>query len=154
MLIVDKNTSKIDEVKKKLCKSFSMKDLGHSKQNFCMRIARLRDERNIYLSQKKYIERVLDYFNMKNAKPVSTPLDGHKKLRKKMCPTFWDEKESMTKDSYYSIVGSLIWCCQQISRQSRKRALGSCEVNTQKCVALSTTEAEYIAATESDKEMI
>ena len=26
-----KNTSKIDELKKELCKSFSMKDLGHAK---------------------------------------------------------------------------------------------------------------------------
>ena len=108
MLIVGKNTSKIDELKKELCKSFSMKDLGHAKQILGMRITRLRDKRKIYLSQKKYIERVLERFNMKNAKPVSTPLDGHKKLRKKMCPTFWDEKESMTKDSYYSIVGSLM----------------------------------------------
>ena len=55
MLIVGKNTSKIDELKKKLCKSFSMKDLGDAKQILGMRITRLGDERKIYLSQKKYI---------------------------------------------------------------------------------------------------
>ena len=32
MLIVGKNTFKIDELKKELCKSFCMKDLGHAKQ--------------------------------------------------------------------------------------------------------------------------
>ena len=74
MLIVGKNTSKINELKKELCKSFSMKDLGHAKQILDMRITHLRDERKIYLSQKKYIECVLEHFNMKNAKPVSTPL--------------------------------------------------------------------------------
>ena len=31
MLIVGKNTSKFDELKKELFKSFSMKDLGHAK---------------------------------------------------------------------------------------------------------------------------
>ena len=53
MLIVGNNTSKIDELKKELCKSFSMKDLGHAKQSLGMKITRLRDERKIYLSQKK-----------------------------------------------------------------------------------------------------
>ena len=38
MLIVGKNTSKIDELKKELCKSFSMKDLGHAKKILGMRI--------------------------------------------------------------------------------------------------------------------
>ena len=79
MLIVGKNTSKIDELKKELCKSFSMKDLGHAKQILGMKITRLRDKRKIYLSQKKYIERVQENINMKNAKLVSTPLAGHMK---------------------------------------------------------------------------
>ena len=104
MLIVGKNTSKIDELKKELCKSFSMKDLGHAKQILGMRITRLRDKRKIYLSQKKYIERVLERFNMKNAKPVSIPLAGHMKLSKNMCPTAREEKKNMAKVSYSSIV--------------------------------------------------
>ena len=109
MLIVGKNTSKIDELKKELCKSFSMKELGHAKQILGMRITRLRDKRKIYLSQKKYIERVLERFNMKNAKPVSIPLAGHMKLSKKMCPTAREEKENMAKVPYSSVVGSRIY---------------------------------------------
>ena len=92
MLIVGKNTSKIDELKKELCKSFSMKDLGHAKKILGMRITRLWDKMMIYLSQKKYIERVLERFNMKNAKPVSIPLAGLMKLSKKMRPTAREEK--------------------------------------------------------------
>ena len=69
-----------------------MKDLGHAKQILGMRITHLRDKRKIYLFHKKYIERVLERFNMKNAKPVSIPLAGHMKLSKKMCPTTRDEK--------------------------------------------------------------
>ena len=56
-----------------------MKDLGHAKQILGTKITRLRDKRKIYLSQQKYIERVLERFNMKNAKPVSIPLVGHMK---------------------------------------------------------------------------
>ena len=44
-----------------------MKDLGHAKQILGMKITRLRDKRKIYLSQKKYIERVLERFNMKRS---------------------------------------------------------------------------------------
>ena len=109
MLIVGKNTSKIDELKKELCKSFAMKDLGHAKQILGMKITRLRDKRKIYLSQKNYIERVLECFNMKNAKPVSIPLAGHMKLSKKMCPTAREEKENMAKVPYSSIVESLMY---------------------------------------------
>ena len=86
-----------------------MKDLGHAKQILGMRITRLRDERKIYLSQKKYIEHVLEHFNMKNAKPVSIPLAGHLKLSKKMCPTAREEKENMNKVPYSSVVESLMY---------------------------------------------
>ena len=60
-----------------MCRSFSTKDLGHAKQILGMRITHLKDEKKIYLFQKKYIERVFERFNMKNAKPVSIPLAGH-----------------------------------------------------------------------------
>ena len=103
------NTSKTGEPKKELFKSFSVKDLGHAKQILGLRITRIRDERKIYFSQKKQIERVLERFNTKNANPVSTPLAGHMKLSKKMCPTAREEKENMVKVSYSSVVRSLMY---------------------------------------------
>uniref|UniRef100_A0A3Q7GP61 Reverse transcriptase Ty1/copia-type domain-containing protein n=1 Tax=Solanum lycopersicum TaxID=4081 RepID=A0A3Q7GP61_SOLLC len=103
------NSQQIDELKKELCKSFSMKNLGHAKQILGMIITRLRDKRKIYLSQKNYIERVLDRFNMKNVKFVSTPLAGYTKLSKKLCPTTIEEKENMAKVPYSSVIGSLMY---------------------------------------------
>ena len=50
MLIVGKNTSKIDELKKELCKSFFVKVLCHAKKIFGMRITRPREKMNIYFS--------------------------------------------------------------------------------------------------------
>ena len=100
---------RLTNLKKELCKSFSMKDLGHAKQILGMRITRLRDKRKIYLSQKKYIECVLERFNMKNAKLVSIHLAGHMKLSNKMCPIAREIKENISKVPYSSVVGSLMY---------------------------------------------
>ena len=74
-----------------------------------MKIVRERTKRKLWLSQEKYIERVLERFNMKSVKPVSTPLASHLKLSKHMCPTKKEEKEGMTKVPYTSAVGSLMY---------------------------------------------
>uniref|UniRef100_A0A3Q7HZS8 Reverse transcriptase Ty1/copia-type domain-containing protein n=1 Tax=Solanum lycopersicum TaxID=4081 RepID=A0A3Q7HZS8_SOLLC len=206
MLIVGNNTSKIDELKRELFKSFSMKDLDYAKQILGMRITRLRDDRKIYLPQQKYIERVLERFSMKNTMHVTTPLAGHMKLSKKMCPTVREEKMSMAKVPYSSIIGSLMYAmvctrpdiahaagvvsrflknlgkehrevvkwilrylrgssdeclCFGASNQIFKGYTNSdmtgetisWQSKLQKCAALSTTEVEYIAATEAGKEM-
>ncbi|KAF3618328.1 hypothetical protein FXO38_33491 [Capsicum annuum] len=83
-----------------------MKNLGNVKQILGMRIAYLKDKRKHYLSQEKCIECVLEHFNIKNAKVVNTPLAGHMELSKKMCPITNEEKVSMVKVSYSSVVGS------------------------------------------------
>jgi hypothetical protein len=61
------------------------------------------------LSQKKYVEWVLERFNMKHAKPINTPFGGHFKLSKKSCPSLNKEKENMTSILYSSTVGSLMY---------------------------------------------
>ena len=71
MLIVGKDAMKISQLKKELSKSFDMKDLGPAQQILGMRIIRDRKKRRLWLSQEKYVERVLKRFNMDKAKPVS-----------------------------------------------------------------------------------
>nr|GME18641.1 Retrovirus-related Pol polyprotein from transposon TNT 1-94 [Ipomoea batatas] len=89
----------------------------------------------LYLSQKKYVEKVLDRFNMSNCNPVSTPFGAHFKLSSDSCPKSDVDVAYMSKVPYSSAVGSLIW-----------------KATLQSIAALSTTEAEYIAATEDVKE--
>ena len=63
------------------------------------------------------MERVLERFNMKGAKPVSTLLANHFKLSRMSCPTSQDEKEAMAAIPYSSAVGSLMYtmvCTGQI----------------------------------------
>lgn len=224
ILIVGKDTTKISQLKKELSKSFDMKDLGPAQQILGMQIVRDRNNRRLWLSQEKYIERVLERFNMNNSKPVSIPLANHFKLSKSACPSSKEEIGEMSSVPYSSAVGSLMYAmvCTRpdiahavgtVSRflsnpgkehweavkwilrylkgttkiclcyggaisilegytdadmagdlDSRKSTSGyiytfaggavSWQSRLQKCVALSTTEAEYIAAAETGKEML
>ncbi|CAN0846213.1 Retrovirus-related Pol polyprotein from transposon TNT 1-94 [Linum grandiflorum] len=224
MLVVGRNVGEIARLKEELSKSFAMKDLGPAKQILGMKISRDRRNGKIWLSQEKYIERVLERFKMSKAKTVSTPLAGHFNLSSKHCPTSEEDKEEMKNVPYASAVGSLMYAmvCTRpdiahavgvVSRflsnpgkehwaavkwilrylrgtsrvclcfgngkamlegytdanmagdvDSRKSTSGymmtfagaavSWQSRLQKCVALSTTEAEYIAVTEACKEVL
>ena len=46
---------------------------------------------------------------MKNVKVVSTPLPGHLKLTKEMCPKIQEEEDKMSKVPYASAIGSLMY---------------------------------------------
>ncbi|KAH9320637.1 hypothetical protein KI387_015276, partial [Taxus chinensis] len=72
-----KNMQEIKVLKKKLSESFAIKDLGAAKQILGMRISRDRKEHKLTLSQEEYIKKVLERFNIQDAKPVGTPLAGH-----------------------------------------------------------------------------
>ncbi|GKV35980.1 hypothetical protein SLEP1_g44167 [Rubroshorea leprosula] len=224
MLILGQDVEKICRLKEELSKSFDMKDLGPTKQILGIAITRDREARKLWLSQEKYVERMLERFNMKHVKPVSTPLANHFKLSKRSCPTTKEEKVKMSSIPYSSAIGSLMYAmvCTRpdnahvvgvVSRflsdlgkihweaikwvfkylrgttklcltfgqtepilkgyrdadmagdlDNRKSISGylftfaggavSWQSKLQKCVALSTTEAEYIAATEVGKEML
>ncbi|RVX14623.1 Retrovirus-related Pol polyprotein from transposon TNT 1-94 [Vitis vinifera] len=172
----------------------------------------------------EYVKKVLNRFNMNEAKPVSTPLGSHFKLSKEQSLKTEEEKDHMSKVPYASTIGSLMYAmvCTRpdiahavgvvskfMSRpgkqhweavkwilrylkgsldtclcftgaslklqgyvdadfasdiDSRKSTIGfvftlcgttiSWTSNLQKIVTLSTIEAEYVAATEAEKEMI
>ena len=224
MLIVGQDAGVIGNLKKDLFKSFDLKDLGLARQILGTQILHDRKAKKLWLSQEKYIKRVLERFNMKHARLVSTPLGAHFKLRKKSCSSSKKEKKDIASTIYFLAVGSLIyamvctrpyiahvvgvvsrfmvnpgkdnwevvkwifrylrgssklcltfggfkpvlkgyidvdWVGDLDGRKSTLRYLFtfvggvvSWQSRLQKCVALSTTEAEYIAANEAGKEML
>uniref|UniRef100_A0A3Q7GWB6 Reverse transcriptase Ty1/copia-type domain-containing protein n=1 Tax=Solanum lycopersicum TaxID=4081 RepID=A0A3Q7GWB6_SOLLC len=144
----------ISKLKKDLSKSFDMKDLGPTQQILGMKIVRERTKRKLWLSQEKYIERVLERFNMKSAKPVSTPLAMGSLMYAMVC----------TRPDIAHAIGVVSRFLENPGKEHReavKWILGylrggavSWQSKLQKCVTLSTIEAEYIAATKAGKEMV
>lgn len=109
MLIAAKNMSDIHALKKQLGDEFEMKDLGAAKKILGMEIVRDRKAGKLTLSQRSYLEKVLQRFNMEDAKPVCTPFAAHFKLSRKMSPKTEEEKKYMSKVPYSSAVGSIMY---------------------------------------------
>ena len=80
MLIATKSMSEVNKLKILLSKEFDMKDLGATKKILGMEIHKERALRRLWSSQSGYVRKVLERFNMENAKPVSTPLSNHFRL--------------------------------------------------------------------------
>ena len=86
-----------------------MKDLGSAKQILGMKISRDKKNKKLWLSQERYIEKVLERFNMSKAKAVCSPLAGHLKLSSKKCPTSEKDIKEVSKVPYAFAIGSLMY---------------------------------------------
>ena len=100
MLIVGRDQAKIRMLKTALNRKFAMKDLGPARQILGMHIIRDRSKKQLWLSQEKYVTKVLQRFNMSEAKPVGSTLPTNCKL---------SGKAEMMKIPYASAVGSLMY---------------------------------------------
>ncbi|KAL0301487.1 UNVERIFIED_CONTAM: Retrovirus-related Pol polyprotein from transposon TNT 1-94 [Sesamum radiatum] len=173
-----------------------------------MEIHKDRGLRKLWLSQRCYVEKVLNRFAMSKAKLVSTPLENHFKLSIEQCPKTDREVEDMAKVPYASAVSCLMYAmvctrpdlahvvsqiCKYMSKPGKyhweavkwifrylKGTVGHGVVSrsqhndplvvgyvdsdyagdlddirsTTGYVALSTTEAEYMAVAEAPKEAL
>jgi len=110
MLIAFKSNSAIDKLKKDLSFEFKMKNLDEIKKVLGMKIERDRRSGKVSLTQKGYLQKVLQRFNINgDTKSVSTPLTPHFKLKVTISHTTAEEHEYMTHVPYTSAVGSLMY---------------------------------------------
>ncbi|TXG60228.1 hypothetical protein EZV62_014801 [Acer yangbiense] len=84
-----------------------------------MEIKRDRKAGKLWLSQKRYIHRVLEKFSMLDAKAISTLLASHFVLSAKQCPSTGAEMEEMVKVSYANAVGCLMLYVCSVSKALR-----------------------------------
>ncbi|KAH9770027.1 Integrase catalytic domain-containing protein [Citrus sinensis] len=109
MLLACKNMKLIDLLKQQLKDKFDMKDLGPAKKILGVELVRNRITRILFMSQEKYVNKVLEKFGMMNCKPMSIPMAAHFKLSSQQCPSTESEQTEMLKTPYASSVSCLMY---------------------------------------------
>jgi hypothetical protein len=108
ILLASNDVGILHDTKTMLSKSFDMKDLGEAAYVLGIEIHRDRSQCLLGLSQKAYINKVLNRYSMQACKPGEVPIVKGDKFSKDQCPKNDIEKESMKLVPYSSAVGSLI----------------------------------------------
>lgn len=109
MMIVELDMKKIKDMKKQLSKGFEIRGLSPAKNILGMRINRDECARKLKLSLVEYVENVMHRLNMKEVKPMSTPLASHFKLFKNQSSKTKEEQEHMRRTLYTSTVEMLMY---------------------------------------------
>ncbi|XP_059597761.1 secreted RxLR effector protein 161-like [Vitis vinifera] len=86
-----------------------MKDLGDASFVLGIQIQRDRSRGILGLSQRTYIDKVLQRYGMQNSKPGDTPVAKGDKFSLNQCPKNSLESQEMQKIPYASAVGSLMY---------------------------------------------
>ncbi|GJS79458.1 retrovirus-related pol polyprotein from transposon TNT 1-94 [Tanacetum coccineum] len=102
------NKDRISKLKAQLAREFEMKDLGPANKILGMQIHRDRVSRKIWLSQKSYVKKILQRFNMQDCKPISTPFATNIKLSSKKSLSM-KKRDGMSRVPYASAVRSLMF---------------------------------------------
>ncbi|UYV83900.1 hypothetical protein LAZ67_X000556, partial [Cordylochernes scorpioides] len=112
---------------------------------------------SISLDQERYIEELLEKYEMKESKPISTPMDPNYKVTK-ISPIDGENKKS-TKELYGYVDAD--WGGNLMDRKSHSGFVFylaggpiAWESKKQQTVSLSSTESEYIALCEAGKEAV
>ncbi|CAA7049618.1 unnamed protein product [Microthlaspi erraticum] len=142
-----------------------MKDMGEAAYILGIRIYRDRLHKLIGLCQDTFIDKVLHRFSMHDSKKGFLPMSHGISLSKTQCPSTHDERERMSRIPYASAIGSIMYAMlctrpdiacalSMTSRYQSDPGDVSWKSSKQSTVADSTTEAEYIAASEAAKEAV
>ena len=75
----------------------------------CIEIHSDRKKGKLKFSQEKYVEKILERFEMNKAKPVNVPLVSHFKLSSSLCPSSVEENDYMSRVPYVNKVGCLMY---------------------------------------------
>ncbi|KAJ9539001.1 hypothetical protein OSB04_031734 [Centaurea solstitialis] len=147
-------------------KKFKMSSMGEL--TFFLGLQVKQKPEGIFINQSKYVASMLQKFGMNDAKPASTPMETHKHLTADV------EGEEVDVHHYRSMIGSLMYlttsrpdimfavcvCASDYggANLDRKSTSGGCQYlggrlvswqcKKQTTVSQSTTEAEYIAASQ------
>ena len=107
VLIASNDLGLLMNAKRMLSQNFDMKDLGEANFVLGIEIHRDRDHKFLGLSQKSYVDCVLERFGMKGCKSGLAPIFKGDRLNKDQYSKNDVEKAAVKDIPYSSIVGSL-----------------------------------------------
>jgi hypothetical protein len=122
-LLASSDLGILHETKKFLSKNFEMKDMDDITYVIGIEIFRDRSRGILGLSQKVYIERVLETFKMENCSTSVAPIRKGDKFNLMQCPQNELERKQMEGIPYASAVGSLMYA-QTCTRPDISFAVG------------------------------
>jgi hypothetical protein len=123
ILLAANDKSLLHDVKRFLSESFEMKDLGDASYVIGIEIFRDRKKGILGLSQKGYINKVLERFGMDKCSPGPVPIQKGDKFSTMQCPkndTEWKAMESI-----------LVWSHEKCLFHFRSAKKGFCEAATE-----------------------
>ena len=109
ILLATNDINLLRDTKKFLSNNFEMKDLGNVSYVLGIHIYRDRSKGILGLSQKGYIEKLLQRYGMQDCKQLDTPIAKGDKLSLNQCPRNALEIQEMQKCPYAQVVGSLMY---------------------------------------------
>ncbi|KAJ1520304.1 hypothetical protein ONE63_004503 [Megalurothrips usitatus] len=105
-LISSDNESLLSDVKGKLMSKFQMRDLGEVSYFLGIKIKRGRN--GMFLSQEKYLSKVLRKFKLDTSRPVNTPMDPKPEVE------IGNDSSIINVLPYRSAIGSLMYSCMSV----------------------------------------
>lgn len=113
ILLTGNDPEKLAEIKEHLNRVFEMKNLGEPKTFLGMEIARSREENHMIINQPKYIEQMLEKFNMAECKPQSTPMVTRQVTNRNRRKEANEENDNLVTEitgaPYREAIGSLMY---------------------------------------------
>ena len=109
MTVACKSKQQYLDLVHQLKQHFKLKELGLTSHLLGVAVQRDRSKRLLTLSQKQYLQDVLERFGLANTRPVATPLDPGARLSKEQCPQTEADRTFMQSVPYSQLVGALMY---------------------------------------------
>ena len=109
ILLASSNICLLKETKAFLLSQFDMKDMGEAHYVLGIEITRNRKQQALGLSQKNYLDKILQRFGMQGCNSGDAPISKGDRLHTGQCPKSALETKSMQNVPYARLVGSLMY---------------------------------------------
>ena len=123
ILLATNGVGLLHDVKKFLSSNFEMKDIGEASYVIGIKIFRDRSQGLLGLSQKGYINKVLERFRIDKCSASVVPIQKRDKFSEMQCPKNELERKEMKSIPFASVVGSLMYA-QTCTRPDISFAVG------------------------------